>query len=112
MEGPRVRLVARFEDGEALFVAVCDRGLEGVVAESVGSTTSTVNTFGSSLSIRSTTRRFGLVAAAVRVGGLLEPGRPLRDVSVPVNSHVLCDSGRSRENPARRTVGCDKRNAT
>jgi len=27
-----VRLVATFEDGEALFAAVCDRGLDGVVA--------------------------------------------------------------------------------
>jgi ATP-dependent DNA ligase len=32
VEGPRVRLVATFEDGEALFAAVCERGLEGVVA--------------------------------------------------------------------------------
>ena len=30
VEGPRgLRLVATFEDGEALFAAVCDRGLEG-----------------------------------------------------------------------------------
>jgi ATP-dependent DNA ligase len=28
-----VRLVATFEDGEALFAAVCERGLEGVVAK-------------------------------------------------------------------------------
>jgi ATP-dependent DNA ligase len=28
-----VRLVATFEDGEALFAAVCGRGLEGVVAK-------------------------------------------------------------------------------
>jgi len=27
-----VRLVATFEDGEALFAAVCDRGLEGVAS--------------------------------------------------------------------------------
>jgi bifunctional non-homologous end joining protein LigD len=33
IEGPHVRLVATFEDGEALFEAVCDRGLEGVVAK-------------------------------------------------------------------------------
>src|SRR4051794_25032027 len=33
VEGPHVRLVATFEDGEALFAAVCDRGLEGVVAK-------------------------------------------------------------------------------
>src|SRR3954466_1329842 len=33
VEGPRVRLVATFEDGEALFAAVCERGLEGVVAK-------------------------------------------------------------------------------
>jgi bifunctional non-homologous end joining protein LigD len=33
VEGPYVRLVATFEDGEALFGAVCDRGLEGVVAK-------------------------------------------------------------------------------
>ena len=33
LEGPHVRLVATFEDGEALFRAVCDRGLEGVVAK-------------------------------------------------------------------------------
>jgi bifunctional non-homologous end joining protein LigD len=33
LEGPRVRLVATFEDGEALFAAVCERGLEGVVAK-------------------------------------------------------------------------------
>ena len=28
-----MRLVATFEDGEALFAAVCQRGLEGVVAK-------------------------------------------------------------------------------
>jgi len=33
LEGPLVRLVATFEDGEALFAAVCERGLEGVVAK-------------------------------------------------------------------------------
>jgi bifunctional non-homologous end joining protein LigD len=33
VEGPRVRLVATFEDGAALFAAVCERGLEGVVAK-------------------------------------------------------------------------------
>jgi len=33
VEGPRVRLVATFEDGEALSAAVCERGLEGVVAK-------------------------------------------------------------------------------
>src|SRR5215204_1292038 len=33
LEGPRARLVATFEDGEALFAAVCERGLEGVVAK-------------------------------------------------------------------------------
>jgi bifunctional non-homologous end joining protein LigD len=33
LEGPRVRLVATFEDGEALYAAVCERGLEGVVAK-------------------------------------------------------------------------------
>jgi len=33
VEGPRVRLVATFEDGEALFAAMCERGLEGVVAK-------------------------------------------------------------------------------
>src|SRR5215217_556504 len=33
VEGPRVRFVATFEDGDALFAAVCDRGLEGVVAK-------------------------------------------------------------------------------
>jgi ATP-dependent DNA ligase len=33
LEGPYVRLVATFEDGDALFRAVCERGLEGVVAK-------------------------------------------------------------------------------
>ena len=33
LEMERVRLVATFEDGEALFAAVCERGLEGVVAK-------------------------------------------------------------------------------
>ena len=33
LESERVRLVATFEDGEALFAAVCERGLEGVVAK-------------------------------------------------------------------------------
>src|SRR5215204_6338705 len=33
VEGPRVRLVATSEDGEALFAAVCERGLEGIVAK-------------------------------------------------------------------------------
>jgi bifunctional non-homologous end joining protein LigD len=33
IEGPYVRLVATFEDGQALFDAVCTRGLEGVVAK-------------------------------------------------------------------------------
>jgi ATP-dependent DNA ligase len=33
LEGPHVRLVATFEDGGALLSAVCDRGLEGVVAK-------------------------------------------------------------------------------
>jgi bifunctional non-homologous end joining protein LigD len=33
LEGPYVRLVATFEDGDALFRAVCDRGLEGIVAK-------------------------------------------------------------------------------
>src|SRR5215207_896403 len=36
VEGPRVRLVATFEDGAALFAAVCERGLEGVVAKRDG----------------------------------------------------------------------------
>jgi ATP-dependent DNA ligase len=31
--GPACRVAARFDDGEALFWAVCDRGLEGVVAK-------------------------------------------------------------------------------
>jgi ATP-dependent DNA ligase len=33
LETERVRLVATFEEGEALFAAVCERGLEGVVAK-------------------------------------------------------------------------------
>ena len=33
VENQRVRLVATFEDGETLFAAVCDRGLEGIVAK-------------------------------------------------------------------------------
>lgn len=34
LESQRVRLVATFEDGEALFAAVCcERGLEGIVAK-------------------------------------------------------------------------------
>ncbi len=33
VENQRVRLVATFEDDEALFAAVCARGLEGVVAK-------------------------------------------------------------------------------
>jgi bifunctional non-homologous end joining protein LigD len=33
VEGKQVRLVATFEDGEALFSVVCERGLEGVVAK-------------------------------------------------------------------------------
>ena len=33
LESKRVRLVATFEDGEALFAAVRERGLEGVVAK-------------------------------------------------------------------------------
>lgn len=33
VEGPYVKLVATFEDGQALFDAVCARGLEGVVAK-------------------------------------------------------------------------------
>ena len=33
VEHERVRLVAGFEEGEALFAAVCERGLEGVVAK-------------------------------------------------------------------------------
>ena len=33
VESARVRLVATFEDGEALFAAVCERGLEGVIAK-------------------------------------------------------------------------------
>ena len=33
LETERVRLVATFEDGDALFAAVCERGLEGVVAK-------------------------------------------------------------------------------
>jgi bifunctional non-homologous end joining protein LigD len=33
LESDRVRLVATFEDGQALFAAVCARGLEGVVAK-------------------------------------------------------------------------------
>jgi bifunctional non-homologous end joining protein LigD len=33
LEGSHVRLVATFTDGEALFGAVCDRGLEGIVAK-------------------------------------------------------------------------------
>jgi bifunctional non-homologous end joining protein LigD len=33
LEGPYVRLVATFADGEALLRAVCDRGLEGIVAK-------------------------------------------------------------------------------
>jgi len=33
VEGPRVRPVATFEDGEALFAAVCERGRERVVAK-------------------------------------------------------------------------------
>jgi bifunctional non-homologous end joining protein LigD len=32
-QNERVQLVATFEDGEALFAAVCERGLEGVVAK-------------------------------------------------------------------------------
>ena len=32
LESHHVRLVATFEDGEALFAAVCERGLEGAVA--------------------------------------------------------------------------------
>jgi bifunctional non-homologous end joining protein LigD len=33
LENRQVRLVATFEDGEALFAAVCERGLEGVIAK-------------------------------------------------------------------------------
>jgi ATP-dependent DNA ligase len=33
LENQDVKVVATFEDGEALFAAVCARGLEGVVAK-------------------------------------------------------------------------------
>jgi bifunctional non-homologous end joining protein LigD len=33
VERPNVQLVATFEDGQVLFDAICDRGLEGVVAK-------------------------------------------------------------------------------
>ena len=33
LESRQVRLVATFEDGEALFAAVCERGLEGIVVK-------------------------------------------------------------------------------
>jgi bifunctional non-homologous end joining protein LigD len=33
VEGPHVKLVATFEDGQALYDAVCERGLEGIVAK-------------------------------------------------------------------------------
>src|SRR5215208_6587036 len=33
LEGQHVRLVATFEDGEALYDAVCERGLEGIIAK-------------------------------------------------------------------------------
>jgi bifunctional non-homologous end joining protein LigD len=33
LEGPHTRLIATFDDGEALYGAVCERGLEGVVAK-------------------------------------------------------------------------------
>ena len=33
VDGPHARLVAVFDDGEALYRAVCERGLEGVVAK-------------------------------------------------------------------------------
>jgi bifunctional non-homologous end joining protein LigD len=33
LESQQVRLVATFEDGEALFATICERGLEGVVAK-------------------------------------------------------------------------------
>lgn len=33
VEGPQDKLVATFEDGQALFDAICARGLEGVVAK-------------------------------------------------------------------------------
>ncbi len=33
LETERVRLVATFEDGEALFAVVCERRLEGIVAK-------------------------------------------------------------------------------
>ena len=36
LESQHVRLVATFEDGEALFAAVCERGLEGIVAKRDG----------------------------------------------------------------------------
>jgi bifunctional non-homologous end joining protein LigD len=35
VEGPFVKLVATFEDGQALFDAVCARGLKGVVANRI-----------------------------------------------------------------------------
>jgi bifunctional non-homologous end joining protein LigD len=35
LESQHARLVATFEDGEALFAAVCERGLEGVVAKRI-----------------------------------------------------------------------------
>ena len=33
VDGPHARLVAVFDDGDALYQAVCERGLEGVVAK-------------------------------------------------------------------------------
>jgi bifunctional non-homologous end joining protein LigD len=36
LESGEVQLVATFEDGEALFAPVCERGLEGVVAKRDG----------------------------------------------------------------------------
>jgi bifunctional non-homologous end joining protein LigD len=33
IEGPCVRLAPTFEDGDALFAAVCERGIEGAVAK-------------------------------------------------------------------------------
>ncbi len=49
LETERVRLVATFEDGEALLAAVCERGLEGVVAKraSAGATRYVARTCGS-----------------------------------------------------------------
>jgi len=102
IENERVKLVATFEDGEALFAAVCERGLEGVVAKRDRDPSSSVTFRGLPQAWRMRGRRGGSSGRSCSSSGISWPHRPGERTWVKTKNRATVRFAEERQSVRRR----------